>query len=85
MGCKTLSDPDRIMFRKFVSPIEKSLITFFNLLIIVNKIRLPGPQYLYQMVTQNMLCTHEEKRAYLEKKILCVTALDLNKCLKQIK
>ena len=39
---------------------------------------------LYQ-VTKNMFRTHEEKQVFSEKKIRFVTALDLIKCLKQIK
>ena len=38
------------------------------------------------MVAQNMLRTHEGKKGlFREQKIRCVTALDLRKCLKQIK
>ena len=37
------------------------------------------------MVTQNMLRTHDGKWVFSDKTIRLVTALDLIKCLKQIK
>ena len=37
------------------------------------------------MVTQNTLRTYEEKRDFFEINFRFATALDLNKCLKQIK
>ena len=40
------------------------------------------PKYLYYMVTQNMLRTDEGKQVFSEQ---IWTALDLNKCLKQVK
>ena len=40
--------------------------------------------FLYSMVTQNILRTHERKIRLLEKNIRFVTALDLSKCLKPI-
>ena len=37
------------------------------------------------MVTQVVLRTHEGKKEFLDKNILLVTALDLTKCLTQVK
>ena len=40
--------------------------------------------YLYMMVTQNMMRTHERNKSIRRKQILFVTDLDLIKCLKQL-
>ena len=41
--------------------------------------------YLYQVVTQNMLPSHDGKWVLSKRKLRYVTKLDLLKCLRQIK
>ena len=66
---------------------QNALILFLNFIILYQTVLIYASSwYLYYMVTQNMVRTHEGKKDFSNlKKIRFVTVLELIECLKQLK